>query len=175
MDLIGAALVFVSLACAGFLAGIFLVVARFTRTTAEQQAEAIEAAEQHRRELRSQLTAATATILDRVQLVAAGLAAQLQATAAEQRNDLRLAGLLPPLRVPGEEPQGGARTRATPPSGTPAIHVSSPGRPAASVTTRPGFTRTGATLRDDEATPPSGWSLAQIRARTAQVDEERPA
>ena len=139
MALIGAALVFVGLACAGFLAGLFVVVARFTRTTADQQAEAIEAAEQYRRELRSQLTATTATILDRVQLVAAGLAAQLQATAAEQRNDLRLAMRLPPLRAPGEEPQRGARTATT--------------------------------LRDDDVTPPSGWSLEQVRARTAQLDE----
>ena len=175
MDLIGAALVFVGLACAGFLAGLFVVVARFLRTAAEQQAEAIEVAEQHRRELRSQLTAATATILDRTQLVAAGLAAQLQATAAEQRNDLRLAGLLPPLRAPGERPHREAPTATTPPSGTPAVHVSSPGRPAASSTTRPSFTRAATTLRDDDATPPSGWSLEQVRARTAQVDEERPA
>ncbi len=175
MALIGAALVFVGLACAGFLAGLFVVVARFMRTTAEQQAEAIEAAEQHRRELRSQLTAATATILDRVQLVAGGLAAQLQVTAAEQRNDLRLAGLLPPLRAPGKRPHLEARPATTPPSGTPAVHVSSPGRPVAPSTTRPSFMRAATTLRDDDATPPSGWSLEQIRARTAQVDEERPA
>ncbi len=175
MELIGAALVFLGLACAGFLAGLFVVVARFTRTTADQQAEATEAAEQHRRELRSQLTAATATILDRMQLVAAGLAAQLQATATEQRNDLRLAARLPPLRIPGEEPQRGARTRATPPSGTPAVHVSSPGRPVMPSTTWPSIALGATTLRDDDATPPSGWSLEQIRARTAQVDEELPA
>lgn len=177
MALIGAALVFVGLACAGFLAGIFLLVARFTRTTAEQQAEAMEAAEQHRRELRSQLTAATATILDRVQLVAAGLAAQLQATAAEQRNDLRLAGLLPPLRAPGEQPRGETRSATTPPNGTPAAHVSSPGGPAASMTTRPSFMRAASTLREDEATPPSGWSPEQIRAHTERPEamgEERP-
>ena len=170
MDLIGAALVFVGLACAGFLAGLFVVVARFTRTTADQQAEAIEAAEQHRRELRSQLTAATATILDRVQLVAAGLAAQLQATAAEQRNDLRLAGLLPPLRVPGEVPHGEKRSATTPPNGSPAARVSTP--PATSSTTRPSLARAASTLREDEATPPSGWSLEQIRAHTAQLGEE---
>ena len=177
MALIGAVLVFVGLACAGFLAGLFVVVARFTRTTAEQQAEAIDVAEQHRRELRSQLTAATATILDRVQLVAAGLAAQLQATAAEQRNDLRLAGLLPPLRAPGERPHPAARPATTPPSGTPAAHVSSPGRPVAPSTTRPSFMRAATTLREDEATPPSGWSLEQIRAHTERPEamgEERP-
>ncbi len=178
MALIGTALVFVCLACAGFLAGLFVVVARFTRTTAEQQAEAIEAAEQHRRELRSQLTAATATILDRVQLVAAGLAAQLQATAAEQRNDLRLAGLLPPLRVPGEEPRGKTRSATTPPNGSPAARASTPpATPATSSTTRPSLARPASTLREDEATPPSGWSLEQIRAHTERPEamgEERP-
>ena len=75
MQLIDAVLVFLGLACAGFLAGIFVVVVRFARSTAEQHSEAMETAEQQHRELRSQLTATTATILDRVQLVAGGLAA----------------------------------------------------------------------------------------------------
>ena len=174
MQLIGAMLVFLGLACAGFLAGIFVVVVRFARSTAEQHAEAMEAAELQHRELRSQLTATTATILDRVQLVAAGLAAQLQATAAEQRNDLRLAGLLPPLRVPGET-RGETRGATTPPNGSPAARVSTP--PATSSTTRPSLARAASTLRDDDATPPSGWSLEQIRAHTARPEamgEERP-
>lgn len=170
MQLIGATLVFLGLACAGFLAGLFVVVVRFARTTAEQHAEVMEAAEQHRRELRSQLTATTATILDRVQLAAGGLAAQLQATAAEQRNDLRLAGLLPPLRVPGDKARGETRSATTPPNGSPAARASTP--PATSSTTRPSLARAASTLRDDEATPPSGWSLEQIRAHTAQLGEE---
>ncbi len=175
MQLIGAMLVFLGLACAGFLAGIFVVVVRFARSTAEQHAEAMEAAELQHRELRSQLTATTATILDRVQLVAGGLAAQLQATAAEQRNDLRLAGLLPPLRVPGEEPRGETRSATTPPNGSPAAWASTP--PATSSTTRPSLACVASTLREDEATPPSGWSLEQIRAHTARPEamgEERP-
>ena len=175
MQLIGAMLVFLGLACAGFLGGLFVVVVRFARSTAEQHAEAMEAAELQHRELRSQLTAATATILDRMQLVAAGLAAQLQATAVEQRNDLRLAGLLPPLRVPGEEPRGETRSATTPPNGSPAARASSP--PATSSTTRPSLARPASTLREDEATPPSGWSLEQIRAHTERPEamgEERP-
>ena len=178
MQLIGAMLVFLGLACAGFLAGIFVVVVRFARSTAEQHAEAMEAAELQHRELRSQLTATTATILDRVQLVAGGLAAQLQATAAEQRNDLRLAGLLPPLRVPGEEPREETRSATTPPSGSPAARASTPpATPATSSTTRPSLARVASTLRDDDATPPSGLSLEQIRAHTARPEamgEERP-
>ena len=170
MQLIGAMLVFLGLACAGFLAGIFVVVVRFARSTAEQHAEAMEAAELQHRELRSQLTATTATILDRVQLVAGALAAQIQATAAEQRNDLRLAGLLPPLHVPGEERRGKTRCATTPPNGSPAARASTP--PATSSTTRPSLARAASTLRDDEKTPPSGWSLEQIRAHTAQLGEE---
>ena len=61
MELIGAMLVFLGLACAGFLAGLFVVVVRFKRSTAEQHAEAMEAAEQHHRELRSQLPATSCT------------------------------------------------------------------------------------------------------------------
>ena len=172
MQLIGAVLVFLGLAGAGFLAGIFVVVVRFARSTAEQHSEAMETAEQHRRELRSQLTATTATILDRVQLAAGDLAAQLQATAAEQRNDLRLAGLLPPLRVPGEKARGETRSATTPPNGSHAARASSLAPPATSSTTRPSLTRAAATLHDDDATPPSGWSLEQIRAHTAQLGEE---
>ena len=177
MELIGAMLVFLGLACAGFLAGLFVVVVRFKRSTAEQHAEAMEAAEQHHRELRSQLTATTATILDRVQLVAGALAAQIQATVAEQRNDLRLAGLLPPLHVPGEEQRGKTRSATTPPNGSPAARARSSTTPATSSTTRPSLARVASTLRDDDATPPSGLSLEQIRAHTERAEamgEERP-
>lgn len=164
MQLIGAVLVFLGLVCAGFLGGIFVVLVRLARSRDKQHAEAIEGAERHHRALRSQLTETSATILERAHLVGAALAAEIRAMAAAHRNDLRLAMRLPPLRVPGEAP----REEAPPPQSL--TRASSPATPAPSSTTQPSAPPLALTVDDEDPTPPSGWSLEQLRAHTAGPD-----
>lgn len=170
MQLIGAVVVFLGGACVGLLAGICVTLVRLARSLEEQHARALEAGEQHHRALRSQLQATTAAILDRVQLTAAGLAAQLQATAAEVRNDRRLAMQLPTVRVPGEAPND---------------EVPTPRSPTWIVRGRLPAPRSGSTrpsvpgsfpprLRDEDATPASGWSLEQYRATLDQKTPGQP-
>ena len=159
MLVIGAVLVFVGLVCAGLLAGILVVLVRLARGRDEQHAEAMERAEAHHRALCAQLTATSTTITERAHLLASGLAAEIRAMAAAHRNDLRLAMRLPPLRAPGERARDAA-------------HTTTP--PASSSTTRPRAPEPIVlTAGDEDATPPSGWSLEQIRAHTARSEEPR--
>ena len=58
----------------------------------------MERAEEHHRALCAQLTATSTTSMERAHLLASGLAAEIRAMAAGQREDLRLAMRLPPVR-----------------------------------------------------------------------------
>jgi len=163
MLVIGAVLVFVGLVVAGLLAGIFVVLVRLARGRDEQHAEAMERAEEHHRALCAQLTATSTTSMERAHLLASGLAAEIRTMAAAHRNDLRLAMRLPPLRAPGESARDTAHTAAKLAGATP---------PASSSTTRPRAPEPIVlTAGDEDATPPSGWSLEQIRAHTARSEE----
>lgn len=168
MELIGAILVFLGFVCAGLAAGIFWVLVRLAQSRDEQHAEAMARAEEHHRALCNQLTAA----MERGHLLAAGLAAEVRAMTAAHRNDLRLAARLPALRVPGEKPPQQERAERPPPSSTTArttpatpantnANATSAAQPAAPIASR---------MTDEDATPPSGWSLEQIRAHTARPD-----
>lgn len=143
MEVIGAVVVFLLGAAVGMLVALYLFATRFARSVETQLVEADERAEMRADERRAHLDATAAIVVDRMWLVGAGLAAEIREMAAAQRNDLRLVVGLPTVEVPG------ARAPRCPP------HASSP-----------------RTVGDDEPTPPSGWTLEDVRERTQQ-DAER--
>lgn len=137
MLVIGSVLIFLGFTCAGLLAGIFWVLASIRHLSEEQLATT----KQHDRE---------------IQLLANHLATQLRTAAIDYRNDLRLAGRLPPLQVPGEAPADEADDVPTPRS------------PTTLTTTRtrsrcnlPPPQSAPRMLHEDKA-PPSGWTPEQI-------------
>jgi hypothetical protein len=169
MALIGAVGVFLLGSCVGLLVALYLQGARTNQLAehaAEQRAEALALAEQQHNERRAQLIAMTAALVDRLQLVGADLAAEVRDANTQQRNDLRLAVGLPRVSTPSE-----AR-----PSRPAAAWASSP--PARSTPATPATSREEgrASLADaaDEPTPPSGWTLEQVRAHTETAGEEHP-
>jgi hypothetical protein len=97
-----------------------------------------------------------------MRLVGAGLAAEIRQTATQQRNDLRLVVGLPAVEVPVARRPRRTAPRATPPAGTPAV----PSPTAAA----PGVWTVG----DDEPTPPSGWTLEEVRERSQHGLERAP-
>ncbi len=148
MELIGAILVFLAGVSAGALVLLCLKVVRLVDAAEARHAQALESAEERHRERLAHADATTVIVVDRMRLVAAGLAAELREAAAAQRNDLRLAAQLPSVRVPGPPapPRQGLHR-------APANDLAGP-----------------STLQDDEATPPVGWTLEQVRAHTARND-----
>lgn len=170
MEVIGAVVVALLGACVGLLLGLFLQGARknhlaeqasaeraTARTLAEQasqqRAAVLGLLEKQHAELRAHLMTMTAALADRMQLVGSALAAALREANAEHRNDLRLAIGLPRASTPGEEPPETRHPAEAKPL------------PKASHAARP---KTG-----DEPTPPSGWTLEQVRTHTATAEERR--
>lgn len=137
MLLTGTLLVFFAMASFGTLVFGVLRFVRQAERLEELHLLAQEEAERRHRERLDHANALATVVTDQVRLIGAALAAEVRESAAARRNDLRLAAVLPPVRVPGEAPP------TTPPS-------------------RVGFSRTA--LNDNEPTPPSGWTLEQIRA-----------
>ncbi|MBK8252621.1 MAG: hypothetical protein IPK82_08125 [Polyangiaceae bacterium] len=176
MATIGTIVTFLLGACVGLLVGLFLqggqrielakqallqekMLAKQAREQAQMLAEqaANLAAEQHA-ETRAQRATLFAALHGQITLTGAALAAQIQETAAEHRNDLRLAQRLPPLTRPGEH----------------ARHVSSGSTDLPSVLNPHGSGSTLLRVGDDEATPPSGWSPEMIRAKHQQAEQTQP-
>ena len=187
MEVIGAVVVFLLGAAVGLLVALYLLAARVARSVEAQITDAAERAEaqitdaaERAAEQRAHLDATAAIVVDRLWLVGAGLAAEIREMAAVQRNDLRLAVGLPAVEVPGgcAPRRSPSRASSAPPSSPPMAASSRAtfptphaGTPAASRPTRaaaPGVWTVG----DDEPTPPSGWTLDEVRERT-QHDAER--
>lgn len=185
MEVVGAVVVALLGACVGVLLGLYLQGAQRNRIAEQQQTATLvhaEQAEQQRAaaralaekqhtELRGHLMTMTAALVDRMQLVGAGLAAELRAVNAEHRNDLRLAIGLSRTSAPGEEPPP---TRPTSPPPRPLPRPTPPPRPT--ISTSPiALAHSGPTPRctSDEPTPPSGWTLEDVRSHTASTGEER--
>ena len=186
MELIGAVGLFLLGSCVGLLVALYLQGARrnqldehaaeqraaalaLAEQAAEQRAAALALAEQQHNERRAQLITMTAAFVDRLQLVGAALAAEVRDANTQQRNDLRLAVGLPRVSTPSEaRPPRPAAARASSPPATPAR--STPAPPA------PSREEGRASLADatDKPTPPSGWTLEQVRAHTETADEEHP-
>jgi hypothetical protein len=143
MEVMGAVVVFLLGAAVGMLVALYLLATRFARSVEAQLAEADERDEQRADERRAHLDATAAIVVDRMWLVGAGLAAEIREMAAAQRNDLRLVVGLPTVEVPG------ARASRHPPH-APSTRI----------------------VGDDEPTPPSGWTLEEVRERTHH-DAER--
>ena len=169
MELIGAVGLFLLGSCVGLLVALYLQGARRNQLdehAAEQRAAALALAEQQHNEQRAQLLTMTAALVERMQLARGVLVMELRDAVTQQRNDLRLAVGLPRASVPSE---------ARPPRPT-AARASSP--PARSTPATPATSRTEerASLADaaDEPTPPSGWTLEQVRAHTNTAGEEHP-
>lgn len=177
MEVIGAVVVFLLGAATGTLAALYLLAVRFVRNIEAQVMEAAERAEQRAEEQRAHLDATAAIVVDRLWLVGAGLAAEIREMAAAQRNDLRLVVGLPAVEVPGARAPRRSPSRAPPSSPPPPASSSAtfpPPReetPAASRPTRAAAPGTW-TVGDDEPTPPSGWTLEEVRERTHR-DAER--
>jgi hypothetical protein len=165
MELIGAILVFLVGLSAGALVFLCLCVSRFVEAAEARHAHAFESEENRHRERLAHEDATTAIVVDRIRLVAGGLAAELRDAAAAQRNDLRLAIQLPPVHVPGAPAPPPSETRKAVPDGSNATGRQALSRSPANDAAVP------STLRDSEATPPSGWSLEQIRAHSASHEE----
>ena len=172
MALIGAVGVFLLGSCVGLLVALYLQGARknqLAEHAAEQRAEALALAEQQHNEQRAQLITMTAALVDRMQLVGAALAAEVRDANTQHRNDRRLAMGLPRVSVPGQiaPPRPAAERASSPPA------RSTPATPATPATSR---AEGRASLADaaDEPTPPSGWTLEQVRAHTNTAGEEHP-
>lgn len=159
MELIGAILVFLAGLSAGALVFLCLRVSRFVEAAEARHAHALESAEDRHRERLAHADATTAIVVDRMRLVAGGLAAELREAAAAQRNDLRLAIHLPPVHVPGAPAPTEVKAPAT------ASARRSLSRAPANDAAAPSASQ------DSEATPPSGWSIEQIRAHSAIHEE----
>ena len=169
MELIGAVAVFLLGSGVGLLVVLYLQGARknqLAEHAAEQRAEALALAEQQHNEQRAQLITMTAALVDRMQLVGAALAAEVRDANTQHRNDRRLAMGLPRVSVPGQvaPPRPAAERASSPPA------RSTPATPATS------RAEGRASLADaaDEPTPPSGWTLEQVRAHTNTAGEEHP-
>ncbi len=148
MELIGAILVFLAGLSAGALVLLCLKVTRLVEGAEARHAQVLESAEQQHRERLAHADATTAIVVDRMRLVAAGLAAEIREATAAQRNDLRLAVRLPAVRVPG-----------------------APAPPRQALPRAPANDAAGrSTLQDDEVTPPAGWTLEQARFHCARND-----
>ena len=180
MEVLGAVVVFLLGAAVGMLVALYLLAARFVRSTEAQSAEAEERAEQRAEEQRAHLDATAAIVVDRMWLVGAGLAAEIREMAAAQRNDLRLVVGLPAVEVPGARASRPPPPRASsapprspevPASSRPRLPTPPAGSPAAPRPPRAATPGTW-TVGDDEPTPPSGWTLEEVRERT-QHDTER--
>ena len=107
----------------------------------------------------------TAALVERMTLVGGALAAEVRDGYAQQRNDLRLAVGLPRVSVPGQV--ASPRPAAERASSLPAR--STPAPPATSRSPVRPFPAAAA----DEPTPPSGWTLEQVREHTETAGEER--
>ncbi len=167
MELIGAVAVFLLGSSVGLLLALYVQGARRNQLdehAAEQRAAALALAEQQHSERRAHLLAMTAALVDRMQLVGAALAAEMRDANTQQRNDLRLAVGLPRVSVPGH----GAKPR--PAAERAPLPESTPTTPA----TRRSTMRASPTDAADEPTPPSGWTLEQVRAHTETAGEEHP-
>lgn len=152
MELIGAILVFLAGLSAGALLFLCLKVSRLVEAAEARHAQVLENAENQHREQLAHADAITTIVVDRMRLVAGGLAAELRDAAASQRNDLRLAIRLPAVHVPGAPVPGAVARQAL--SRSPANDAPE-----------------GSAPQDSEATPPSGWTLEQIRAHTSTPEE----
>ena len=169
MELIGAVAVFLLGSGVGLLVVLYLQGARrnqLAEHAAEQRAAALALAEQQHSERRAHLLAMTAALVERMQLVGAALAAEVRDANTQHRNDRRLAMGLPRVSVPGQvpPPRPAAERASSPPA------RSTPAPPA----TRRSTMRASLADTADEPTPPSGWTLEQVRAHTNTADEERP-
>lgn len=166
MELIGAVAVFLLGSGVGLLVVLYLQGARknqLAEHAAEQRAAALALAEQQHNEQRAQLITMTAALVDRMQLVGAALAAEVRDANTQHRNDRRLAMGLPCVSVPGQiaPPRPAAERASSPPA------RSTPATSRAEV-------RTSLADTADEPTPPSGWTLEQVRAHTNTAGEEHP-
>ncbi|MBK8255732.1 MAG: hypothetical protein IPK82_24080 [Polyangiaceae bacterium] len=176
MGMIGTILTFLLGACVGLLVGLFLqggqrielakqallqeeMLAKQAREHAQMLAEqaANLAAEQHG-ETRAQRLTLFAALESQIALTGAALAAQIKETAAEHRNDLPLAQRLPPLARPGESTG----------------HLSSDSTALSPILNPHSSGSTLLRVGDDEATPPSGWSIEMIRAKHQQAEQTHP-
>ena len=169
MELIGAVGVFLLGSCVGLLLVLYRQGERrnqLAEHAAEQHAATLALAEQQRHEQRAQLLAMTTALVERMQLIGTALAAEVRDANTQQRNDRRLAMGLPRVSATGEgRPPRPSAERA---SSTPAR--STPAAPA----TRRSTMHASPADAADEPTPPSGWTLEQVRAHTETAGEERP-
>lgn len=174
MMLMGAVMVFLLGTIAGLLVGLFMQGARRGRLADESAARAVEAedgAERRHNERRAHLDAVAAVLVSRMETAAKGIGAELRDSATQFRNDLRLAVGLVPVRVPREwrspdpAPISVSRARcASCERSTPSAASS------ARAATSSGMDDHTLLFRDNETTPPSGWTLEEVRAHTAQHD-----
>lgn len=165
MELIGAVGVFLLVACTGLLVALYFQGERrnqLAEHAAEQRAAALALAEQQHNEQRAQLLTMTAALIERMQLARGVLVTELRAAATQQRNDLRLAVGLPRASGPdeGRPPRPAAERASSLPAGAPPATSRAPVRTSLADTV-------------DEPTPPSGWTLEQVRAHTNTACEER--
>lgn len=182
MELIGAVVVFLLSSMVGLLLALNLRVARLVNELAtlgagaaeraEVDAEQADAREQERRD---HLDATAAIMLEHARLVGAGLAAEMREQSAQHRNDLRLAVGLPAVDVPAAR----RGRRASSPAAGPQLCQTGPASTTPAAGTRAASRGTQAapgawTVGDDEPTPPSGWTLDDVRERTQPGAEHGP-
>jgi hypothetical protein len=180
MELAAAVVVFLLGASVGLLVALYLLAARAEQRVKAEAAIETERTEAREQERRDHIDATAAIVVETLRLVGAGLAAEIRETAVQQRNDLRLVVGLPVVEMSaGRRPR-----RAAPRATTLRSSADSAGSPRPTSSTPPagtlvtaGPTRAGPgawTVGDDEATPPSGWTLEVARARSQHGAERTP-